>query len=298
MGNVCTRTEVLDSALTEVREIVFPQTEPTQPQRRFTFSYNSDTTENASQLVNWDCSGNWTTYTRQASRGWGELSRIVTPSGSIVDYSYTLDSIHFLLGQLTTLSRETIAQRKITHDGTFDTWTYAISTSSGPPSNGVPASVTSPDGQNVTETRYCTTTTGCATGRAGLVYRTRKPFMMTERHWTNLMFSGANTITPGGVLTLNPVVDFEYTTLLDASNNALKMSAKAFQYDYNGNVTQTTEYDWFDPGLVSRDTQGVPTGVPASATVLRVINTSYYNQASTSSSSNVYAKRSLQWRAT
>ena len=292
-GHVCQHEEVLESTITIVREIVFPQTEPTQPQRRFTFSYNSDTTETASRLVSWSCDGNTTTYTREASRGWGELSQMVTPSGSIVDYSYTLDAIHFLTGTLDTLSRETIAQKQITHDGgTPDIWTYSISTTAGPPSIGVSASVTSPDGQNVTEKRYCTTN-GCASGRAGLVYFTQRPFLRTERHWTNLSFSGASTVTPDGVLTFNPMVDFEYTTLLDAGDQPLKMSARAFQYDYNGNVTQTTEYDWFDPALVSRDTQDVPTGVPASATVLRVNNNTYYNGASTASSTNVYAKRSV-----
>ena len=44
---------------------------------------------------------------------------------------------------------------------------------------------------------------------------------------------------------------------------------------------------------VSRDAQGVPTGVPGSATVLRVTNSSHYNQAIGSTSTNVYAKRSL-----
>jgi YD repeat-containing protein len=71
------------------------------------------------------------------------------------------------------------------------------------------------------------------------------------------------------------------------------MSAKKFQYDFNGNVTQVTEYDWFDPALVSRDAQGVPTGVPGSATLLRVTNISHYNQATGSTSANVYAKHSL-----
>ena len=117
---------------------------------------------------------------------------------------------------------------------------------------------------------------------------------MTERHWTNLVFSGGDNIGPSGlVTTFNPVVDYEYTTLLDANDNKLKMSAKKFQHDYNGNVTQTIEYDWFDPALVSRDAEDVPTGVPASATVLRTVNSSHYNQASTSTSANIYAKRPL-----
>lgn len=282
-GTVCQRTVALSTQLPVVREIVFPQTEPTQPQQRFTFTYNSDTTESASNPVNWSCGGGLTIYSRQASRGWGELSRVVTPSGSIVDYSYAFDSTHLLLGTLDDLSTQSITQKKITHDGAVDTWTYAISEFG--------SSLTAPDGNNVAETKYCTTS-GCATGKAGLVYRTSRPFSMTERHWTNLTFSGAITASPGGILTLNPVVDFEYT-LLDASNNPLKMSAKAFQFDYNGNATHTTEYDRFDPALVSRDAQGVPTGVPASATVLRVSSNSYYNQASTASSANVYANRNV-----
>jgi YD repeat-containing protein len=85
----------------------------------------------------------------------------------------------------------------------------------------------------------------------------------------------------------------EYTTLLDASGNPLKMSAKTFQYDYNGNLLETKEYDWFDPALVSRDGNGVPTGVPASAVLLRTVNNSYYNGAGSASSGNVYAKRAL-----
>ena len=154
------------------------------------------------------------------------------------------------------------------------------------------------DNSTVTEMKY---PQGAAMGTgfggayyavSGLGYRTTRPFSKTERHWSNLIFTGAYLNSPGGTVTFNPVVDAEYTTLTDANGNALKMSAKTFQYDYNGNVTQTTEYDWFDPALVSRDVNGVPTAVPAGATVLRVTNNSYYNAATSASSGNVYAKRS------
>ncbi|MBZ5555625.1 MAG: hypothetical protein LAO21_23205, partial [Acidobacteriia bacterium] len=114
----------------------------------------------------------------------------------------------------------------------------------------------------------------------------------SERHWTHLNFRGENVVGPGGsILNFNPVVDAEYTTLKE--NGVAVMSAKMFQYDYNGNVTQETEYDWFDPGSVNRDVQGVPTGPPAGATVLRVTNRSYYNQASGPDLTNVYARRSI-----
>ncbi|MGZ5530180.1 MAG: hypothetical protein ACXWJB_16000, partial [Limisphaerales bacterium] len=284
--NLCQRNEGIFAQMQVVRQIVFPQTEPGQPQRRFTFTYNSDTTDTAVDTVSWGCPPSPQTYTRQASHGWGELSHIETPSGGVVDYTYTLDGDHNLGSFTDNLTAETIAQKKVTHDGTFDTWSYSVSEITGS------GSVTNPDGSYVSELNYCSApqTPGCAMGKSGLVYRTNRPFMRTERHWSNLLVG--DSAAPGGLLTFNPVVDAEYTTLLDASNNALKMSAKTYQYDYNANVTQTTEYDWFDPSLVSRDAQGVPTGVPGSATVLRVANNSYYNQATSSTSANVYKNRS------
>src|ERR1700752_5200365 len=288
---VCQRTGFLFTELQVVRDIVFPQTEPGQPKRKFAFSYNSDTTENITTEVNWSCSG-YENYTRAASVGWGELSRVITPPGTIqtaayTDYSYELDSNHSLQFSTDELANTGITKKKLYHDDNSYSWTYEIGQSG--------TNVTSPDGGTFSETRYCATfgVAGCSTDKAGLAYRTTRPFVMTERHWINLAFSGGDNFGPGGHSPFNPVVDYEYTTLMDANNNALKMAAKKFQYDYNGNVTQLTEYDWFDPALVSRDAQGVPIAVPASATILRITSNSHYNQAAGSTSTNVYAKRSL-----
>ena len=288
---ICQRTAGLYTELHVVRDIIFPQTEPSQQQRKFVFSYNSDTTENTTTNVNWSCS-TYENYTRAASVGWGELSRVIVPPGNVqnsayTDYTYELNSNHSLQFSTDDLANQGIAEKKLYHDGGVDTWTYTIGETS--------STVTSPDGSSFSEVRYCATfgVPGCSTDKAGLAYRTSRPFLRTERHWISFAFSGGDNIGPGGVISFNPVVDYEYTTLLDVSNNPLKMSAKKFQYDFNGNVTQVTEYDWFDPALVSRDAQGVPTGVPGSATVLRVSNSSHYNQATGSTSTNVYAKRSL-----
>ena len=287
---VCQRTEALSPAqLPVVREIVFPQTEPGQ-QRKFVFSYNSDTTENVTTSVNWSCSSGYVNYTRAASVGWGQLSRVISPPGNTQnsaysDYFYSL-GLHSL-ESADELAKAGVGGKELHHDGMVDSWTYSIS-------DDITA-FASPDGNWLDERRYCAGVglPNCSTDKAGLAYRITRPFLRTEKHWINLTFSGADVLKPGGVISFNPVVDFEYTTLLDAANNPLKMSAKAFQYDFNGNVTQTTEYDWFDPGLVTRDAVGVPTGVPASATVLRVTSNSHYNQAVGSGSANVYAKRSL-----
>jgi len=287
--SACQRHSELNQEIQVVREIILPQTEPGVT-RKFTFNYNSDQTETATtSMVRFTCSDSPQTYVRTASKGWGELSQVVTPSGAIIDYGYTLDSGSLMAhAPFTTdsIAESSLTQKKITHDGTSDIWTYFVMHDT--------STMTSPDGSTITEKKY-THSPGFSysVGKAGLVYRSTRPFNTIERHWTDMQFAGANGDSPAGPVSLNPVVDKEYTTLLDASNNALKMSAKAFQYDYNGNLIQTIEYDWFDPSLVSRDAQGVPTGVPAGATVLRVVNNSFYNPATSSTSGNVYAKRSL-----
>jgi RHS repeat-associated protein len=266
------RTEEINTPIPVIREIILPETQPGVT-RKFSFDYNSDDTEIASNP------------TRTASKGWGYLSHIETPSGAKVDYTYNHDGWH-LLFFADDLAKLSITQKKLDHDGVIDTWTYSIN-------DGV-ATVTNPDGSTITENKFGRPgQIGSGYGGFGLSYRTIRPFMKTERHWTHMVFDGANSSSPSGPVDFNSVVDYEYTTLTDAAGNNLKMSAKAFQYDFNGNVTQTTEYDWFDPALVSRDTLGVPTGVPGSATVLRTTTNSYYNPATSASSGNVYAKRSI-----
>ena len=73
---------VYNAQLHVVRDIIFPQTEPGQ-QRKFVFSYNSDTTENATdQSLTGAASAVTRTTTRPASVGWGEPSRVISPPGS------------------------------------------------------------------------------------------------------------------------------------------------------------------------------------------------------------------------
>ena len=294
----CIHKALLSQTVPVVKEVVFPQTEPTQPARRFTFTYNSDATESASTAgVKFSCSGSGSTYTRTVSKGWGSLSKMVTPTGAEVQYAYKMDSGALDANSVLSpddIPAEPITMKTIVQDGPDDVWTYAIT-----PDMGSASQTYVNDNSTVSQNSYPQMAVlgsgfgGGYYGVSGLVYRTTKPFQKVEQHWANLIFTGAQLNSPGGTVAFNPIVDAEYTTLTDAAGNNLKMSAKTFQYDFNGNVTQTTEYDWFDPALVSRDSNGVPTGVPGGATVLRTTNNSYYNSATTASSGNVYAKRAI-----
>src|SRR6185503_11815702 len=62
--NGCELTEVLSAHLEVVREIVFPQTELGQLQRKFTFSYNSDTSTVATDPAAFSCPGGGQNYAR------------------------------------------------------------------------------------------------------------------------------------------------------------------------------------------------------------------------------------------
>jgi RHS repeat-associated protein len=287
--NPCTHFNQLDQEVPVISEIVLPQTE-SGVTRKFVFTYNSDTTESATTEVWWNCGDSPENYTRTASKGWGSLNQITTPSGAVIDYTYSGDAYHApLLSFSDNIARETITQKELTHDGITDTWTYSIFSTGG-------GSVSNPDGSTLTQGQIPHDVGyAWAYGKAGLTVRIEQPFQKIEKHWSDIVFSGGALDSASGPVNFNSVVDAEYTTLLDGSGNALKMSARTYQFDYNGNVIGQTDYDWFDPSLVSRDSYGIPTGVPSGATVLRTTSNSYYNAASSSSSGNVYAKRSLTY---
>ncbi|NOT60785.1 MAG: hypothetical protein HOP19_11250 [Acidobacteria bacterium] len=288
----CQRKELLESSDIQVlREILLPQTQPGEPQRKFTFSYNSDETISLPSPENWylDCTSNFPQPVNQTSKGWGSLSQMIMPSGAKVNYSYTND-VGAYIGTAEDIPRDSIYTKSLEHDGLpVETWNYAIGYTG--------SSVTAPDGAVTTEASYVHDYgyggSGVANtvGLAGLSYRTNQSDkIITERRWVGMKFTGGQSLGPNGHTTFNPVVDTEYVTLKEGGQ-AVKMSAKKYQYDYNGNVKQVIEYDWFDPSPVNRDSYGIPLSVPPGATVLRTTTTEYHTPADDAGSANVYAKR-------
>ena len=291
--------QVPNTPFSVIREIVLPATEQNTAARKFTFGYNSDTTTQATSTnMRWACLESFPDYTRTVSTGSGELSDVTTPTGAQIKYNYSNDGLHDI-GSMSQDSadeflRDTITTKTITHDGTTDTWQYGISSGGG---NAVTiGSVINPDGSNHFEAYHPINIANAqgygSYGFAGLTFKSMESGRIsTEKTW--MLLGGTvpafGAIEPVGV---NPVVDTEYTTLYDDNGNRLKMNARKFQYDYNGELLQTIEYDWFDPAAVSF-VQNRPNGIPAGAVVLRTVNNSYYNQAADANSTNAYHKRSV-----
>ncbi len=287
-GDVCVRDAVLDQELQVVRGIVFPATEPGKPGRGFSFKYDSDATEQFTTDYMQACGSLLQGYTTTSSLGLGELSRVTTPSGAVVDYTYNETRTHRFLFNADDITRDLATSKSVAHDGVTDAWTYDIRWNNGG------GTVTNPDGTVVSEVAYIADPgygyqSGTATGLGGKVFSTRNGNVLVERRWRSNPV-GAQTSGPSGGVAVNPVVEAEFTSLME-NNVAVRMAAKTYQYDANGNLLQTKEYDWFDPALVTRDGAGVPAGVPAGATLLRQTDTSYYNSAADLSSPNLYSRR-------
>lgn len=300
-GVVCQRHQLLaPQTISVIREIVFPATEPNTDARRFTFSYNSDQTETATTQQFYSmCSTAPEPLTRTASRGMGALSQMVTPTGAQVDYDYTLASTHDFTGLLTAdrLTRETIVVKELTYkdaagSNVTDRWEYEI------PYDGVgtTSTVGNPDGSTSTISyyqRHPDFPRGAGTGDllSGQVFYTNNGLTTTHKRWN--MRGTAHATGTDSFTAANPFVEAEYTTLME-NNVPVKMTAKTFEHDYNGNVTKVTEYDWFDPASVQREQgTGIPTDVPSGAKVLRVTDTSYHNQAADANSTHYYRNRAL-----
>ena len=297
-GSPCITDGILDTGvngpnnplrMSVVRSIVFPVTEPGVPGRRFSFEYNSDTTESFTANYKEVCGVAPTPLTTASSKGLGELSRMTTPSGAVVDYAYSFDSTHLFQFNLDDITKDMVTSKKVTHDGNVvDTWTYDVSVLG----NG--GTVTNPDGTSAVESAYLgnpvySFQSGSANGMGGKVFRSVSGNVLVERKWRPNP-EGFLRTAPSGLVALNPVIEAEYTSLIE-NGVAVRMSAKKYEYDLNGNLTQTKEYDWFDPASVERDSAGVPTHVPDGLLPTRQTDTSYYNTAPDGASLNLYSKR-------
>jgi YD repeat-containing protein len=150
----------------------------------------------------------------------------------------------------------------VTTAGPTQSWAYSLG------ANG--SAVVGPDGGLTQEWA----SEGLSMGR---VYKTRHPNgSVIERLWKqNRPFSppGVSFASNAGV---NPFVEAEFYSVPDAGGVLILTSMRHYTYDKNGNLTQMKEYDWVPYNNVVRDSFGLPTGIPAGATLKRMTTTAYH----------------------
>lgn len=296
-GSQCVKGAILDTeannqlTLAVVTGIVFPATEPGQPGRSFTFGYNSDATESFTTDYSDECGQAPSSYPTTSSKGFGELSRMKTPTGAVFEYAYSLDGTHRIPFNVDAITRDMVTSKKVWHDGNPEpeVWTYDISMLGGG------GTVTNPDGTSATESAFISDPafgyqSGSYNGMGGKVFRSSSSNVVVERRWRE---HPANALrpAPSGFVADNPTVEAEFTSLVEGGV-VVRMSAKTYKYDLNGNLLQTKEYDWFSPtAMPQRDGAGIPQGEPPASALLRQTDTSYYNSTTEPASATLYSRR-------
>lgn len=207
-GNSCYRQDLLGQGIDVIRSIVLPVTEPGHQGLSYSFSYNSDATENNSQTWQGSCGGDEFPLST-ASVGWGSMSSMTTPAGAVINYTYKMDHEHRLhptqggeSPENQDLPRDSIIHKTATHDGIVDSWDYDIGFVGGT----VVAHVAGQPDETTSEACYnhdpaLGALYGLYDGLGGLSFRTnRSGKEIVERHWTQKKFYGANDLMPGTLI--------------------------------------------------------------------------------------------------
>ena len=201
--------------------------------------------------------------------GWGELSSMTLPSGAEVTYEYGTTSF---TGMAVDVLRNYVSKKQVHYQAEYDgastpvveTWEYSLTEME---------SVTTGPDQGVTHEYFFQTNVD--TWNSGLVYKSERPDGSTiERVWQQNIPFGYGTSLPKA----NPYVKTEFTSIKNAGGTNVSTGIESYVFDKNGNVTQTSEYDWVNYSSVPRGGDGKPTGViPGAAPKKRVTTNAYYN---------------------
>jgi RHS repeat-associated protein len=246
-----------------VDQVLLP-TQAGTPRLAYTFGYNASSST--------------------STVGWGEVSSVTLPSGAQTAYHWKWDnSDSNNPPRWEDVLKDSPTQKDLTYQQEYDgtstpvteTWHYAI--------NDFDSQITGPDGGVTREYWYPASSVSSEAWKEKLVYKTENPDgSVAERLWaTNtpyIFYSGSY-----GPKYFNHFVKTEFTSIRNAAGALVKTAIRDYKYDKNGNVTEGKEYDWVDYGVVPRDAQGRPTGVPAGAPLKRVMTNTYYNPTPDSS---------------
>jgi RHS repeat-associated protein len=215
--------------------------------------------------------------------GYGELSSVTLPaptteSPAQATYQYScngLDNAESSVIMTNYPTSRTLSYQR-QYDGTStqatEVWQY-LSADSGYCAGISCAKVTTPDGSVSID--YIT---NAGNWDKKLVYKTERPDgTIVERIWQQNVPYGMPV--PTANTGVNTLVKTEFTSVRNAGGTPVKTAIKDFNYDKNGNLTQTVEYDWVAYSSVPRsgDIYNKPTGIPSGLTPKRVTVNTYYN---------------------
>ncbi len=212
------------------------------------------------------------------SYGWGELSSVTLPSGAQAQYQYKLDGGNGpgMDYTWTNVVNNYVTRKSLTYQQQYDgSSTPVTETTNYTLAPGISTIVT-PAGGLVTQLNdgsRNTRTTNADGTLSEKIWQGNRP----QNFAAGYAPDPATGIDPYDPQRANSYIKTEFTSVRDAGATLTKTAIKDYNYDKNGNVTTVREYDWVDYGAVTRNGEGLPTGIPASAVLKRVTTNSYAN---------------------
>lgn len=205
-------------------------------------------------------------YNTGTSGKYDELNSLVLPSGAQAQYAYT--EFTSSVPQTSSPPLISVNQKTLSYTATNDGATSQVSEVTKYSFQSNMSIITDPTG-------FATVSyfngTGMSSSQSSLIYQVVRPDnSRIERLWYNNTPYGTSGYDMG-----NPYVELEIRSVTDASGNPTRSAATTYSYDKNGNLLQTTEYDWGTYSNIPRDSYGRITGPPSDAAVKRVTTASY-----------------------
>jgi YD repeat-containing protein len=225
-------------------------------------------------------------YSDQSHGGWGNLNKVIYPSGAVVTYQYTRDGQTVGVGPFF-LTNPVVAKQEqystpFDAQPRTDTWSFRYDVDQSTcnqmigPDNGVDTVCYT--GLQVTSEAY-----------TGTVYRTISPTgeLREKRFEFNRPF-GDSTLAP------NPYVSMEAATLASAGGQPSVAAVTTYMVDQNGNSTGVASYDWAAYSSLGHDSKGFISGTPA-GTVLRAVSNTFSNPTPGASNNTVQDSPNAYW---
>ena len=208
------------------------------------------------------------------SVGWGRVKSVTMPTTAKVEYEYdapfdnnnTPNIVPEYIMAIP-IKKKTLSYTE-THDGNSeeksDVWLYNIKHNN--------SSITSPSGA-ITTQKYGSTQ--WESDLSGLVTKQTNPDgSFVENIWKRNIPDGS--VQNSDTTRFNQYIKTKFTTITNNAGNPSLTKITDYEYDKNGNVTETKEYDWVAYSAMPKDSDGSITGIPSGIAPIRRTQTNFF----------------------
>ena len=197
--------------------------------------------------------------------GFGEIKQIETPAGAVASYEYKLDGMQGNIESWYDTFHNPLTKRTVVYDSEYNGSAGSISEVTEYNITREQSVITGPDG-SVSKAWYPDV---LVEENGGIISKSESP----DGTITNKVFVHSTSAVANKAW--ERLISQEFTTIRDDSGNPHLTAIKTFDYDLNGNLIRTKEYDWVSYTSVTSD--GINFAVPGSTLPIRTVQNSFFN---------------------